>query len=941
MVWTCRNGDINLNDSLTNCQYCGSPRQQAQSPSPQPTPQDKKREAERYKKRKGGFFSKLGSLGSWFKKWQREKGKKVEEGKEKAVVGARYAYQRPLTVASRRLAQASWWIKPFFIAIIVIIIAGILLGFNVVQFGYLSTFGGLAFIISGVILIFFGLSELSKTHNIGYLYLIGGLILSLVGLYIYGLFSTVYLYVAIAIVVLYILVKSKLSSKNKFLILVGLAVLGLLLFYFGNISTVAVKLLSLNVFNWVIALLLIVCGLWLISKKDSKGKHSYALLGVILVLIPLVLYFLTSYAGLNLSNIASIGGLSLKWVIIGFLVVLIIASLAKGQYTWAILFFVVIILVWFFSSESGSLILSNLGVKAQVSGGETLSARLGKYLDYIKNPESFFARYGEFGNPNIENKALVGLKIDKFEPLIKEYRANQDLRFTAEVKHYGLPVFKEDNKNNRLKLGFLCYISKESGDASRVNSYVGDVVVRPGQPIASTTGNSNGNLPATELKETMFEEPLKFKNFTKFVSCTFKGGVVPANLDKETRKVYLNVSYRDFVTRSDIYAYLIGQNAYSKIENGVLEAGGDSDIEFLYQLRSAASYPGLIDNERRTISEFSSGPVWLQVNILDQQPLYPGRSYPYTLRVKSMPNSVDWTNAINVKNIYLEVPTWFTPTQDCDFTDTTSGSSTMSTNKRLILKSKLLEERKSSCAGGGASCGFVCSFNINNINAENVQEYRISAYQTTDYTLTQGTSFDYVKIKSGTVSDAEKENENAKNDPAGLMNKLLSSTKKSDIERYLKICKDGTDSILRLETINILKIYCKIEDAQEKLDQLNAVSPGGATTPPSSGGTTPAPTTQPAVESLKINAAFVENVINSDINGNIKLDLKAFTSKEAKCAYSRIENGDFTQELSVDLSKREHSADNQNIPRTNELFVKCTNLDGSEPVIRKVTISNV
>ncbi|MBI2498924.1 hypothetical protein HYV88_01640 [Candidatus Woesearchaeota archaeon] len=596
-----------------------------------------------------------------------------------------------------------------------------------------------------------------------------------------------------------------------------------------------------------IALVLLFTGLYFLSRKDKK------FLGWSFIIISILVVFIT-FAPASILKILPYNQLK-TWLLLGSLFLTIVFLFSKKYKLLGLLFLLITIGIWYFGSEGGSLFLESLGTKAQVAGGESFSAKLGKYLNYIKNPEQFFARYGEFGNPNIENKAPVGLKIDKFEPLIKEFRSNQDLRFTAEVKHYALPKFKEDDKV-KSQLGFLCYIPEEKHQTEKgrtieptLVSYFGNIDVKPGK-IAKVPfiegGIDKGTLqgaiyeekgPSTVYKIILENEDL-FKNFTKFVTCTFKAETVPAFLDKETRRAYLNISYENFITRSDIYVYLLGKEVYDKIEGGVLQAGGDLDTEFLYQLRSAASYPGLIDNERRTISEFSSGPVWLQTNILDQQPLKSGSNDQYTLRVKSMPNSVDWTNAINIKNIYLEVPSWFSPVDNrCDFSSGSvepTGTSSSKT-KRLVLKDK--KELLLGCGGSGAGCGFTCDFTVGSGNEQNVQEYRISAYQVTDYTISQGTSFDYVKSRTTGVIT---ENEKAENFPPEFMDGLATSSKKEDLERYVSICTQGKDTtnLLYTETITLLKKYCaKIKEVNDKLNLINTVT--GADT-----GST-SPTTQP------------------------------------------------------------------------------------------------
>ncbi|MEK6951863.1 MAG: hypothetical protein AABX29_02505 [Nanoarchaeota archaeon] len=607
-----------------------------------------------------------------------------------------------------------------------------------------------------------------------------------------------------------------------------------------------------------IAGLLFIVGLFLaLNKKKDKRFIGYSL-----IVFSIIVVFFAFAPGNIFSSIYALSGWGF-WLFIIFSFLALVALITK-KFTWFLLFFFLAIVVWFLGSASSSPFLESLGTKAQVAGGESFFAKIGKYIDYIKDPQAFFARYGEFGNPNIENKALVGLKIDKFEPLIKEFRSSQDLRFTAEVKHYGLPKFS-DEKADTLNIGVSCYVPKEMQEiqANLETYYADEVMIKPGssrpyQPPILNDFSPENEMAKKELDkdfrykshEQLIEES-KFKNFTKFVTCTFKAGNVPAMKDKETRRAYINVSYRNFITRSDIYVYLLGNNAYQKIEDGVLQAGGDLDTEFLYQLRNAASYPGLIDNERRTISEFSSGPAWLQVNILDQQPLKSGGTDQYTLRVKSMPNSVDWTNALYIKDIYLEVPSRFNAVDSrCDFIDATSTQvgSAKSNVKRLRLKDNFgsditKEKLLGDCSGQGAGCGFTCDFAVGSGNEQNIQEYRISAYQLTDYTITQGTTFDYVKSRTTGVID---ENENAKNNASGYMGALVASNKKEELERYISICRDSKDTLtfnlLSTETINILKNYCnenKIQEVNNKLNQLN--KPTGAEM-----GSTPT-ATQPVV----------------------------------------------------------------------------------------------
>ncbi len=752
---------------------------------------------------------------------------------------------------------------------------------GLIQKGSLSLFIILVVVIS-VLILSGSLGLLGFGGSLFYTFLIGGILLIVLWFFLRKSKSKFWNYDLSNISSF---IKKNLSFKN-IIILFLIILIFLFLIRYG----IGAKLFSAPL-TWiygVLAVVLFSLGIYFFSKENKGAGWFFIILSVLLIILvfsPLEILRVLPYNQLR------------TWLLIGSLLLAFIVLFNKKTRWLVIPLLLIAVGIWFFYTEGGSAFLQTIGVKAQVAGGETFSARLSKYWGYIKNPEDFFSRYGEFGNPNVENRALVGLKIEKFEPLIKEFRTNQDLRFSGEVKHYSLPVFKQGEsgakESSELNIGFSCYIPKNMQDIqANLTPYFADKIeVKPGK---TEDVDTNGH------KEAILKEPLKFKNFTKFVICTFNQGNVVAIKEKETRQAYLNVSYKDFVTRSDIYAYLLGNDAYQKIEDGVLQAGGDLDTEFLYQLRSAASYPGLIDNERRTISEFSSGPVWLQVNILDQQPLKSKGSEQYTLRVKSMPNSVDWIGSINVKNIYLVVPSWFNPVAGaCDFSD--AGASVQDTQggdpkarlsydysitnsgvKRLLLNKQIFNEGITGCAGGGRGCSFFCSFTVNSEkNEQNIQEYRISAYQTTDYSITQGTTFDLIKSRTTGVIN---ENENARQNPSGFMNGLVINGKKEDLERYLNICINKKDRILSSETINnyILSDVnnCnRVSEVQDKLNKLNM------------------PATSDNVKVGNGGEVHYENIIRRPIGDLViqdsTVEIRVETIKSAQCKFDEDAKSDF------------------------------------------------
>jgi len=228
------------------------------------------------------------------------------------------------------------------------------------------------------------------------------------------------------------------------------------------------------------------------------------------------------------------------------------------------------------------------------------------------------------------------LEIEEFEPITSSFLSDQEVKLTAKVRNYALPRFEVGlEEENIVAAEFYC-------NATSANNIYKDGEIK----ITSSAGfeRDTNKIPFVDTS----------RNSTFFVSCDFKDGEIKPNLGKDetTQKATLSVVYTNFVTESVLKTYILGRDKYNEIN-----VRNNRDLEFLNLLRGSASYPGLINNDRKTISEYSSGPVRLVVNLIAEQPLTPG--IPYTLIVRSEPNSIDWEGNIKVKDVTLDVPSWF------------------------------------------------------------------------------------------------------------------------------------------------------------------------------------------------------------------------------------------------------------------------------------------
>ena len=518
--------------------------------------------------------------------------------------------------------------------------------------------------------------------------------------------------------------------------LIVLIISGLLIFFYvagpilgTGISGILSVLASSTGLRWIIAGVLAAFALYLIFKKKGE-KYPYRTLGIVILVASLFFGWLFgAIYPLIVGTLADLFGL--RWIVTLILVGLGIILLFTKSKAAGVFLIVLGIAFWFVVPFFSSALFEKYGLQGEIAVEEAgIGKRLERFWFYVQNPEQYFAKFGEFTNPQAkEKKALVGLQIVKFESVVNTFRSDQEVRLTAEVKNYALPKFEFSRGIEESKVSSEFYCNATSEDDKFVNGQI---------EIRSSVGTER------ETNVIPFVDP--HRNSTFFVFCNFKEGEIkPAKGKNETtQKATLSASYTGFVTESVLKTYILGKTKYNEINSRE-----NRDAEFLNELRSSASYPGLINNERKTISEYSSGPVKLSVNILNEQPLT--SEDEYTLIVRSEPNSIDWEGNIKVKDIFLEVPSWFSLDQDkCDF----EGSG------KLQLKVNDKERILSACEGKesvGTGCNFFCDFKVvGKENVGNIEEYNIRAVQVTDYTVRKSTTFGLAK--SYFVGD-EKESE--------------------------------------------------------------------------------------------------------------------------------------------------------------------------------------
>ncbi len=378
--------------------------------------------------------------------------------------------------------------------------------------------------------------------------------------------------------------------------LVVLIISGLLIFFYvagpilgTGISGILSVLASSTGIRWIIAGVLAAFALYLIFKKKGE-KYPYRTLGIFILVASLFFGWLFgALYPLIVGTLADLFGL--RWIVTLLLIGFGVALLFTKNKGLGIFLIIIGIIFWFALPFFSSALFEKYGLQGGIAVEESgIGKRLERFWFYIKNPEQYFAKFGEFTNPQAkEKKAPVGLQIAKFEPVVNTFRSDQEVRLTAEVKNYALPKFEFGRgiEENKVSAEFYCNATSE--DDKFVNGQI---------EIRSSAGTER------ETNVIPFVDP--HRNSTFFVFCDFKEGEIKAGKGKNetSQKATLSASYTGFVTESVLKMYILGKTKYNEINSRE-----NRDAEFLNELRSSASYPGLINNERKTISEYSSGPV--------------------------------------------------------------------------------------------------------------------------------------------------------------------------------------------------------------------------------------------------------------------------------------------------------------------------------------------
>ena len=435
----------------------------------------------------------------------------------------------------------------------------------------------------------------------------------------------------------------------------------------------------------------------------------------------------------------------MQWLVSLGLVILGLFLLFYKNYRGLGIFLIILgIASWFLIPFISSEIAQKYGLKGEIELEESgLVPRLKRFWYYVQHPEEYFAGYGEFTNPNVQQKGPPkGLKIISFGPVIPAFRSDQDIRLLAEVKNYAIPSIESNNEDSstpgNVNIGFQCtgfYQNKS------VNGEIS---------LSTSCGTPEGNI----IKDISKDKECNFFVSCKFEKETFK--VSDKEKERETFRATLNSNYENFITESVLKTYVIGKNTY----DGILSRE-NWEVELLNELRGSASFPGLIKNDRSVTSEYTGGPVQLAVNILDPQPLYPREEErDYTLFVNSKPDAAEWEGNVKANSLFLVVPNWMQLSTTCDFSEPGGGGN----NRRLAIGEEGLNLLKE-CYGDDTKkairgCTFICDFKVGGNVQENVEEYNIRAFQSSNYFLNQSTTFDVVDFKRR-IEQQEKEEEGA------------------------------------------------------------------------------------------------------------------------------------------------------------------------------------
>ncbi|HLC82800.1 MAG TPA: hypothetical protein VJI69_03150, partial [Bacteroidia bacterium] len=515
---------------------------------------------------------------------------------------------------------------------------------------------------------------------------------------------------------------------------------------------------NLTGFSWIIAGIISIIGIWLISKtetKDGKKVHPHWKLGLFLIISGILFGVFAQLISrwIILSGVVATF-YNLRWIVsLGFGIFGLILLFSKNYKVLGIFLMVLGIAFWFLIPFVTSEIAQKYGLKGQIAVEESgFIPRLKRFWFYVQNPEQYFARYGEFTNPNAQQKGPPkGLKFISFEPVVSTFRTDQSVRLLAEIKNYAIPSFKENIGSE-----------KTEGDGTNIEKGGRESVVTIGFSCSAIAGNdtkkgkvqissSCGNVNSDENK---VENLPKNKDCSLFVYCDFEENTFKLGSGKNitTFRAILSANYENFITESVLRTYVIGLGRYNE-----LLKNEQWELALLNELRNAASIPGLINNERKVISEYTGGPVELAVNILNPQPIYPESDRYFTLIVKSSPYAAEWEGNVKPGSLFLSVPSWFKGTDNCAFVgDVLKSDTTNALSKRLSLSTDLkaaysvqdLKNCYNTETGGSIrGCTFICDFAVEDSKQDNIEEYTIKAFQTSNYFLNKSTTFDIIDLK--------------------------------------------------------------------------------------------------------------------------------------------------------------------------------------------------
>ena len=495
-------------------------------------------------------------------------------------------------------------------------------------------------------------------------------------------------------------------------------------------------LANLPLFSWIIGGIISILGIWLIFRTEktgiNAGKHTHWKLGLFLFFFGLFFgYYAPKFSQIAILSGAAGAIYSFRWIITIALIALGVYLLFSKNYKGTGIFLIILgVAFWFLVPFISSEIAQKYGLKGEIAVEESgFIPRAKRFFFYVQHPEEYFAKYGEFTNPNVQQKGSPkGLKIISFEPIISSFRIDQNIRLLAEVKNFAIPSFKDnEGRVGDISIAFSC------------GSFVNSMLKNGKIGISSSCEKS-------EIKDGKITGVSKNKDCTFFITCDFDKNsfeVSDKNKNRETIKAILNADYENFITESDLRTYVIGDERYNEILSRE-----KWELELLNELRGAASAPGLINNDRKVTSQYTGGPVELAVNILNPQPIYPGNELDYTLFVTSKPNSVDWEGSVKPNSLFLSVPSWLQKSETCQFVKETERENvrTLDLDEEGINILKGCYEPES--GGILRGCTFVCDFAVGGDNIQkNIEEYNIKAFQTSSYFLNKSTTFDIVDLK--------------------------------------------------------------------------------------------------------------------------------------------------------------------------------------------------